>query len=132
MSDYKFRKSTHSFTKKVAILLYFLASEGGYRENACTTYYVRSKLIKQKSFAGGTHLFTNFLRYRAMLHEKTPEAEVKESMFKDGIGEEAANQFLESMRSNHERMAELERELEQLKRDNSIKRKQIQVAAPPT
>ncbi|EQC40390.1 hypothetical protein SDRG_02288 [Saprolegnia diclina VS20] len=91
----------------------------------------RSKLIKQKSFAGGTHLFTNFLRYRAMLYEKAPEADVKESMLKDGIDEEAANQFLESMRSNHERMAELEREVEQLKRDNSIKRKQIQVAAPP-
>ncbi|EQC24788.1 hypothetical protein SDRG_17322 [Saprolegnia diclina VS20] len=30
MSDYKFRKSAHSFAKKVAVL-HFLASEGGYR-----------------------------------------------------------------------------------------------------
>ncbi|OQR84786.1 hypothetical protein ACHHYP_12825 [Achlya hypogyna] len=90
----------------------------------------RSKLIKQKSFAGGTHLFSNFLRYRAMLYEKTPEAEVKEKMLADGIDEEAANQFLESMRSNNERMLELEREVEALKRDNSMKRKQVEKPAP--
>ncbi|EQC32335.1 hypothetical protein SDRG_10082 [Saprolegnia diclina VS20] len=31
-SDYKFRKSTYSFAKKVAVPLYFLASEGGHHE----------------------------------------------------------------------------------------------------
>ncbi|OQS02819.1 hypothetical protein THRCLA_04843, partial [Thraustotheca clavata] len=93
----------------------------------------RSKLIKQKSFASGTHLFSNFLRYRAMLNEKATEEEVKGKMLSDGIDEEAANQFLESMRSNQQRMRELEKEVESLKRDNSVKRKQLTStpAAPP-
>ncbi|KAG9399620.1 putative nuclease harbi1 [Aphanomyces cochlioides] len=34
MTHYNFRFSKHSFEKKVAMLLYFLGSEGGYRETA--------------------------------------------------------------------------------------------------
>ncbi|KAH9096337.1 hypothetical protein Ae201684P_009567 [Aphanomyces euteiches] len=71
MDDYNFRHSKHSFAKKVAMMLYYLGSEGGYRETAATLGVSKSWCIHV------VHILTSVLasRSREWIHLPTSTGE---------------------------------------------------------
>ncbi|CAK4179517.1 unnamed protein product [Aphanomyces euteiches] len=60
MDDYNFRHSKHTFAKKVAMMLYYLGSEGGYRETAAALGISKSWCIHV------VHILTGYIYQRVL------------------------------------------------------------------
>ncbi|RHY95418.1 hypothetical protein DYB31_000795 [Aphanomyces astaci] len=74
--------------------------------------------------------FGQFLAYRTMfVREKVSEEEVRAKMVSDGIDDEQITHFFEGIKDYRAKMAELEQQVETLKRERSVKKREEEDAS---